>query len=84
MKKTTLLTREKGIIINTNLKKYGIHSDRAVIIKKIPINTLKEMIVAAVVEFGQIVLIKIQFIGMWQKTVIEFTKLSQTEQLAVK
>ncbi|KAG9298321.1 hypothetical protein G9A89_002809 [Geosiphon pyriformis] len=64
------LAREKGIVVNTDLRKSEVRSDQAVIIKKIPMDTPKEMIVAAVAEFGEIKLIKIQLIGMWQKAVL--------------
>ncbi|KAG9286030.1 hypothetical protein G9A89_022707 [Geosiphon pyriformis] len=63
--------------------KSGVHSDWAVVIKKIPMDTPKEMIVAAVTEFGEIKSIKIQLIGMWQKTVVEFAKSSQADQFDV-
>ncbi|KAG9299891.1 hypothetical protein G9A89_005420 [Geosiphon pyriformis] len=62
------LVREKGIVINTNLKKSGVHSDRAIVIKKIPIDTPKKMIVTVL-------------IGIWQKAVVEFAKLSQANLL---
>ncbi|KAG9291166.1 hypothetical protein G9A89_013038 [Geosiphon pyriformis] len=55
IEKTTLLARKNNII--------------AIVIKKIPINMPKEMIVAVVSEFGEIKLIKIQLIGLWQKAV---------------
>ncbi|KAG9304363.1 hypothetical protein G9A89_019925 [Geosiphon pyriformis] len=79
-----LLAREKRINVNSNLKKQGIRSDWAVIIKKIPMNTLKNMIVATVSEFGEIKLIKIQLIGIWQKAVVEFAELNQANLLASK
>ncbi|KAG9307320.1 hypothetical protein G9A89_017148 [Geosiphon pyriformis] len=78
------LARKKGIIVNTNLKKQSIHSDWAVFIKKIPMDTPKKMIIAAVFEFGDIKSIKVQLIGMWQKTVVKFVNSDQTEQLASK
>ncbi|KAG9293947.1 hypothetical protein G9A89_019285 [Geosiphon pyriformis] len=78
------LAREKGINVNSNLKKQGIHSDRTVVVKEIPMNMPKEMIVTALAEFGEIKLIKIQLIGLWQKIVIEFAELDQTKQLAAK
>ncbi|KAG9288229.1 hypothetical protein G9A89_021260 [Geosiphon pyriformis] len=70
MKKAASLARENNIIVNSDLKRQGIRSDRAVVIKKIPMNTPKEMIVAAVSEFGQ--------------AVVEFAKSSQADQLAAK
>ncbi|KAG9299743.1 hypothetical protein G9A89_013103 [Geosiphon pyriformis] len=84
MEVAALLAKEKGIVINTNLKKQGMHSDRAVVLKKIPMDMSKNMIVAAVSEFREIKSIRIQLIGMWQKTVVEFAKSSQADQLASK
>ncbi|KAG9285950.1 hypothetical protein G9A89_002370 [Geosiphon pyriformis] len=84
MEKATLLARENDIIVNSNFKRQGIRSDRTVVIKEIPIDTPKDMIVTAVSEFGKIKSIKIQLIGMWQKAVIEFAELGQAEQLASK
>ncbi|KAG9305795.1 hypothetical protein G9A89_001084 [Geosiphon pyriformis] len=71
MEKAALLARENNIIVNSDLKRQGIRSDQTVVIKKILMDTPKEMIVAAL-------------IGLWQKAVVEFTKSSQTDQLAAK
>ncbi|KAG9301756.1 hypothetical protein G9A89_003303 [Geosiphon pyriformis] len=72
MEMAASLARENKIVVNTNLKKQEVHSDRAVVIKEILMNMPKDMIVAAVAavaEFGEIKLIRIQLIGMWQKAV---------------
>ncbi|KAG9294231.1 hypothetical protein G9A89_021590 [Geosiphon pyriformis] len=82
MIKAVLLTRKKGINMNSDIKKQEMRSDWAVVIKKIFMDTSKNMIIAAVSKFGKIKLIKIQLIEMWQKTVVKFAKLGQTEQLA--
>ncbi|KAG9287375.1 hypothetical protein G9A89_023747 [Geosiphon pyriformis] len=58
MEIVTLLAREKGININNNLKRQGIRSDQAVVIKKIPMDTSKNMIIAVISEFGEIKLVK--------------------------
>ncbi|KAG9301647.1 hypothetical protein G9A89_016717 [Geosiphon pyriformis] len=84
MKMATSLAREKEINVNNNLKRQEICSNQAVVIKKIPMNTLKDMIITAVSEFGKIKLIKIQLIGMWQKAVIEFVELDQANLLVSK
>ncbi|KAG9290586.1 hypothetical protein G9A89_020956 [Geosiphon pyriformis] len=76
---TASLAREKRIDVNSDLKRQGMRSDQTVVIKKILINTPKDMIVATVSEFGEIKLIKIQLIGMWQKAVVEFAELSQAD-----
>ncbi|KAG9292499.1 hypothetical protein G9A89_001572 [Geosiphon pyriformis] len=78
------LARKKEIIVNTNLKKQRICSNQTVVIKEIPMDTPKKMIVTALVEFGEIKLIKIQLIELWQKAVVEFAELDQIEQLAIK
>ncbi|KAG9288611.1 hypothetical protein G9A89_006712 [Geosiphon pyriformis] len=67
------------ILVNTNLKKSSGQSDRAVVIKKIPIGTLAEAVHAALFEFGVIKVIKIQLIGLWQKAVVEFEQLDQAD-----
>ncbi|KAG9298045.1 hypothetical protein G9A89_018873 [Geosiphon pyriformis] len=51
---TISLAREKGININSNLKKQKMRSDWAVMIKEILIDTSKKMIIAAVVEFAEL------------------------------
>ncbi|KAG9305856.1 hypothetical protein G9A89_006267 [Geosiphon pyriformis] len=62
--KATSLARKKEIIINSDLKKQEICSDWTVIIKEIPMNMPKKMIVTVVSEFDNIKLIKIQLIGI--------------------
>ncbi|KAG9290827.1 hypothetical protein G9A89_010976 [Geosiphon pyriformis] len=84
MIKTALLAREKGIVINNNLKIQGMRSDWAVIIKKILMDMPKDMIITTVSEFGKIKSIKIQLIGMWQKAVVEFAELDQADLLVSK
>ncbi|KAG9297028.1 hypothetical protein G9A89_008614 [Geosiphon pyriformis] len=84
MEKTASLAKNNNIIVNTDFKRQGMHSGQAVVIKEIPMDTSKEMIVTTVAEFGEIKSIKIQLIGMWQKAVVEFTESGQADQLASK
>ncbi|KAG9302832.1 hypothetical protein G9A89_009609 [Geosiphon pyriformis] len=84
MKIVALLARKKGIDVNSDLKRQRMRSDWAVIIKKIPMNIPKDMIVTTVFEFEEIVSIKIQLIGMWQKTIVEFVEIDQADSLASK
>ncbi|KAG9304897.1 hypothetical protein G9A89_010759 [Geosiphon pyriformis] len=84
MKMAVSLARKKRININSNLKRQGIRSDQTMIIKEISMNTLKDIIIAVVSEFGKIRLIKIQLIGMWQKAVMEFAELDQANLLTFK
>ncbi|KAG9307346.1 hypothetical protein G9A89_017175 [Geosiphon pyriformis] len=84
MKKAASLAEKNGIIVNTNLKRQEVYSDWAVVIKKIPMDMPKEMIVTTVSEYGQIVSIKVQLIGLWQKAMVEFAESSQADLLASK
>ncbi|KAG9295401.1 hypothetical protein G9A89_013430 [Geosiphon pyriformis] len=84
MKKAVSLARENNIIVNSNLKRQGICSDWAVVIKEISMNTPKDMIVTAVTKFGEIKSIRVQLIRLWQKAIVEFAKSSQADMLASK
>ncbi|KAG9302711.1 hypothetical protein G9A89_005185 [Geosiphon pyriformis] len=84
MEMAVSLVREKKIDINSNLKRQGMRSNWAVVIKEISINTPKNMIIVTVSEFGKIKSIKIQLIGMWQKAVMEFAELDQADLLVSK
>ncbi|KAG9304925.1 hypothetical protein G9A89_003093 [Geosiphon pyriformis] len=68
---TTEKTRVVNILVNTNLKKSTGHSDWTVIKKKIPVRTLAETVCAVLSEFGSVVSIKIQLVGLWQKAVTD-------------
>ncbi|KAG9289152.1 hypothetical protein G9A89_022461 [Geosiphon pyriformis] len=71
MEKTVSLARENNIIVNSDFKRQGICSDQDIVIKEIPIDMPKKMIITAVSEFGQIKSIKIQLIdGAGGKTYI--------------
>ncbi|KAG9291852.1 hypothetical protein G9A89_012137 [Geosiphon pyriformis] len=84
MKKAILLAGKNVISVNNNLRKQEFHSNQAIVIKKILMDMPRDMIVTTVSEFGQIKSIKIQLIRMWQKTMMEFAKLNQTNLLASK
>ncbi|KAG9306177.1 hypothetical protein G9A89_016081 [Geosiphon pyriformis] len=70
IEKAVLLARENNVIVNSNLKRQEICSDQAVVIKKIPMDMPKEIIVTTVSKFGQ--------------AVVEFAELSQADWLAAK
>ncbi|KAG9286020.1 hypothetical protein G9A89_022696 [Geosiphon pyriformis] len=67
------------ILVNTNLKKSSGQSDRVVVIKEIPIGTSAETVCAALSEFGVVKTIKMQLIRLWQKAVVDFEQLDQTD-----
>ncbi|KAG9301631.1 hypothetical protein G9A89_016701 [Geosiphon pyriformis] len=82
MRKAASLAEKERIIVNNNVKKQGLRSNWTVVIKEISMNTPKDIIIAAVSEFGIIKSIKIQLVGMWQKAVVEFANSDQAVQLA--
>ncbi|KAG9300723.1 hypothetical protein G9A89_023521 [Geosiphon pyriformis] len=61
-----------NIMVNTDLKRLAGRSDRAVVLKEIPVGTSAEAVHAALSEFGTIKSIKMQLVGLWQKAVVEF------------
>ncbi|KAG9295161.1 hypothetical protein G9A89_006142 [Geosiphon pyriformis] len=44
------------------------------LVQKIPVGTLAETVHAVLSEFGSVVSIKMQLVGLWQKAVVEFAK----------
>ncbi|KAG9299147.1 hypothetical protein G9A89_020460 [Geosiphon pyriformis] len=60
------------IVVNGDFKKANIHSNREVIIKKIPVDLSKLAVKSVFSKFGKIVFIRMQLIGLWQKALIEF------------
>ncbi|KAG9286413.1 hypothetical protein G9A89_014579 [Geosiphon pyriformis] len=58
--KATKLAADVKILVNTDLKKLTGHSDRAVVLKKIPVGTSAKAVRAVLSEFGMIKSIKMQ------------------------
>ncbi|KAG9300753.1 hypothetical protein G9A89_023551 [Geosiphon pyriformis] len=54
MRKAVSLAEKEEIVVNNNVRKQEFYSDQAVVIKEIPMDTSKDMIIAAVFEFGQL------------------------------
>ncbi|KAG9304652.1 hypothetical protein G9A89_020216 [Geosiphon pyriformis] len=76
---TSKKAEEAKILVNTDLKKLFGHSDWAIVLKKIPVETLTETVCIALFKFGVMVSIKIQLVGLWQKTIVEFSKSKQAD-----
>ncbi|KAG9295881.1 hypothetical protein G9A89_006620 [Geosiphon pyriformis] len=70
-------TENAKILVNINLKKSTSCLDQAVVVKEIPVETLSETVRAAFFEFGSVVSIKMQLVGLWQKAVMEFAQSNQ-------
>ncbi|KAG9289806.1 hypothetical protein G9A89_015386 [Geosiphon pyriformis] len=72
------------ILVNTNLKKSSGWLDRTVVIKEILIGMLAEAVHTALSEFGVVRAIKMQLIGLWQKTVVDFKQSDQADLVAAE
>ncbi|KAG9297318.1 hypothetical protein G9A89_002007 [Geosiphon pyriformis] len=62
----------KKILVNDNLRKMDVCSDWEVIVKEIPMNLFRLAVKSVFSKFGKIVSIKMQLVGFWQKTLVEF------------
>ncbi|KAG9287611.1 hypothetical protein G9A89_019672 [Geosiphon pyriformis] len=62
----------KKILVNDDLRKVNSRLDRRVIVKEIPVDLPKLAIEAVFSKFGKIISIKVQLIGLWQKTLVEY------------
>ncbi|KAG9290954.1 hypothetical protein G9A89_011104 [Geosiphon pyriformis] len=72
------------ILVNDDLRKVNSHSDWEVIVKKIPVDLPKSAIEAVFSKFGKIVLIKVQLIGLWQKTLVEYESSEMVDLVAAR
>ncbi|KAG9295046.1 hypothetical protein G9A89_017840 [Geosiphon pyriformis] len=66
------MTIGEKILVNNDLKKINSCSDWEVIVKEIPVDLLRLVVESVFSKFGEIVSIKIQLIGFWQKALVEF------------
>ncbi|KAG9290805.1 hypothetical protein G9A89_011768 [Geosiphon pyriformis] len=60
------------ILVNNNLRKTNICSNREIIVKEILVNLPKLAVESVFSKFGKIILIKMQLIGLWQKALVKF------------
>ncbi|KAG9295425.1 hypothetical protein G9A89_013454 [Geosiphon pyriformis] len=70
------------ILVNDDVKKANSHSDWEVIVKEIPINLSRSVVESVFSKFGKIVSIKMQLIGLWQKTLVELELSKVASQVA--
>ncbi|KAG9295669.1 hypothetical protein G9A89_002987 [Geosiphon pyriformis] len=82
--KATKLATNVKILVNTNLKKSFRCSNRAVVVKKIPVGTSAEAVHTALSKFGIIKSVKIQLVGLWQKAIVKFEDQNQADLLAFR
>ncbi|KAG9300041.1 hypothetical protein G9A89_018318 [Geosiphon pyriformis] len=84
MKMAKKLAICEKIIVNDNLKKVNSCSNREVIVKEIPIDFLRSVIESVFSKFGQVILIRMQLIGLWQKALVEFESSDMASLVASK
>ncbi|KAG9305299.1 hypothetical protein G9A89_007794, partial [Geosiphon pyriformis] len=64
------LANNHGVVVNTDLKcPINNYTNRAIVMKEIPVKTSVEAVHAAMSEFGLIKSIKMQLVGLWQKAI---------------
>ncbi|KAG9298653.1 hypothetical protein G9A89_012721 [Geosiphon pyriformis] len=78
LNKTKSLVISEKILVNSDIKKVNSCLNWELIIKKIPVNFPKSAVKSVFSKFGKIISIKMQLIGLWQKTLVEFKSLDMT------
>ncbi|KAG9301946.1 hypothetical protein G9A89_020990 [Geosiphon pyriformis] len=79
------LANDCSVVVNTDLKHpINNHTNRAIVLKEIPVGTSIEAVRAAISEFGLIKSIKMQLVGLWQKAIIKLEDQIQADLLAAK
>ncbi|KAG9297859.1 hypothetical protein G9A89_006800 [Geosiphon pyriformis] len=74
MEIATLLAKEKGIDINSNLKRQEMRSDRAVVIKEISMDAPKDIIITAFAELDQTDLLASKWLFLIGKDSVHIAK----------
>ncbi|KAG9307159.1 hypothetical protein G9A89_016987 [Geosiphon pyriformis] len=79
------LANNHGVMINTDLK-HSLNNctDRAIVMKEIPVRTSVEAVHTAMSKFGLIKSIKMQLVGLWQKAIVKLEDQNQADLLASK
>ncbi|KAG9307264.1 hypothetical protein G9A89_017092 [Geosiphon pyriformis] len=79
------LANDCDVVVNTDLKRpINNRTNQAIVLKEIPVGTSIEAVHTAISEFGFIKSIKIQLIGLWQKTIVKLEDQNQTDLLAAE
>ncbi|KAG9297051.1 hypothetical protein G9A89_000430 [Geosiphon pyriformis] len=79
------LANDRGVVINTDLKcPINNHTNQAIVLKEIPVETSIEAVRAAIFGFGFIKLIKMQLVGLWQKVIVKLEDQIQTNFLTAE
>ncbi|KAG9301755.1 hypothetical protein G9A89_003302 [Geosiphon pyriformis] len=72
------------IAVNNTLKKISSHLDKEIVVKEIPVDLPKLAVESVFSKFRKVVSIKMQLIGLWQKTLVEFESSKIADLVAAK
>ncbi|KAG9289167.1 hypothetical protein G9A89_022476 [Geosiphon pyriformis] len=72
MNKAKSLAVNEKILVNDELKKVHSCSNQEIVVKEILVDLLKSAVELVFSKFGEIVSIRLQLVGLWQKALVEF------------
>ncbi|KAG9297350.1 hypothetical protein G9A89_005634 [Geosiphon pyriformis] len=84
LNKTRELAISEKILVNNDLRKSSVCSDREVIVKEILVDLPKSAIETVFSKFGKIISIKVQLIGLWQKALVEYKSFEMADLVAAR
>ncbi|KAG9292210.1 hypothetical protein G9A89_023930 [Geosiphon pyriformis] len=84
LKKAKELAIREKIVVNDDIKQVNKCMNQEVIVKKIPVNFLKSAIESVFSKFGEVVSVRMQLIGLWQKALVEFKSIDVASLVASK
>ncbi|KAG9307162.1 hypothetical protein G9A89_016990 [Geosiphon pyriformis] len=84
LKKAKELAVSKKILVNIDVRKPNICSDWEVIVKKISVDLSRLVIESVFSKFSQVISIRMQLIGLWQKALVEFESSNMASLVASK
>ncbi|KAG9288908.1 hypothetical protein G9A89_019530 [Geosiphon pyriformis] len=84
LKKAKKLAVNENILVNNDVRQINKCTNWKIVVKKIPVNLSKSAVESVFSKFSEIVLIKIQLIGFWQKILVEFESLNIASLVASK
>ncbi|KAG9307798.1 hypothetical protein G9A89_023363 [Geosiphon pyriformis] len=72
MNKAKSLAVSGKILVNNELRKINSRSNQEIVVKEISVNLPKSAVKSVFSKFGEIVSIRMQLVGLWQKILVEF------------
>ncbi|KAG9288864.1 hypothetical protein G9A89_012193 [Geosiphon pyriformis] len=84
LNKAKLMAINKKVVVNTDFRKVNSHMDQKIIIKKISVDLPRSAIEAVFSKFGKIISVKLQLVGFWQKTLVEYESSEMADLVAAR